>query len=58
MKIKFENLHPTKKHAFLDGFLCGLCVAFMASGPYKDFREDRRLKKLGEMIGEELRDAR
>lgn len=41
----FERLHPNKKYAFLDGFLCGLVVAKLAYDFYQDFEEDRLRRK-------------
>lgn len=44
----FEKLHPNHKFAFLDGFLCGLVIAYMANGFYKDYKEARVRKAVVE----------
>lgn len=41
----FEDLHPNHKYAYLDGFLCGIVVAYLANSFYTDYRESQDFKR-------------
>lgn len=41
--FKFENLHRTKAHAFIDGLLCGAVLTGIGISIYKAYQEDKRV---------------
>jgi hypothetical protein len=42
----FENLHKTKKLAYLDGLLCGVALTIIVNGIVKEYREAERIERL------------
>lgn len=45
-KLKpFEELHPNHKYAYLDGFLCGIVIAYLAKSFHNDYLEGQEFKR-------------
>ena len=44
--ISFANLHKTKSHAYVDGFLCGILITYIGVKIYQDWKESRELERL------------